>query len=267
MPTGTSANELRDGATSFKKVLAFIGIFTTITVTITALAGSKSLTLLTSWLVNNEENQVGVHVRVAVATFHFITNGFHMFAFWLQCTSVVSFSSEMASMLDEIAWRMERKGGFGSKVILDRMGKQLMRDYRTLAVLQANFAGFFKHYIFVLQMASIFSVVKNAYQAVVGGSPRSLLLAFAVFFGRIKFIEVTEHVHDNSANLLLRWKRMSSGHVPFWFPKFLKSCRHVCVPVGSFFYIDRGLALTIFSIVTNASASLILANRAVLSIV
>ena len=143
---------------------------------------------------------------------------------------------------------------------MDLMAKQFSKKYRSLTVLQAHFAVLFRHYVSILQTASIFCVVTNTYQAVVGGSVRSLLLALTVFFGHMQFLEATARVHHTSADVLLEWRRVHRRKLPLWFPRFLRSCRHVSIPVGSFFYIDRGLVLTILSIVTNASASLILAN-------
>ena len=254
---GVSHDLAKDGAASFSKVLAFIGTFVTVTVTIRALAGSKSLSLITALFVHEDNEQVPVQVRITVAAFHLITNGFHMFAFWLQCTSVVYFSYGMTNILNQMNPRMSSNDVFQSKNKRDRIGKQFARDYRSLSIMQAHFAGLFRHYISILQTAAIFCVVTNTYQAVVRENFRSLLLALAVFFGEIQFIHATAQVHHTSTSVLHRWRQMQRRDVPHWFPKFLKSCRKVSVPVGSFFYIDRGLLLTVLSIVTNASASLI----------
>ena len=105
---GTLPNDAKDAAAMYSQVLAAIATFATVTVAVTALSGSKSLTLLTSILVKHEDEEVDVHVRIAVAAFHLITNGFHMFAFWLQCSSVVSFSSDVL----EKKWKRKNPGKF-----------------------------------------------------------------------------------------------------------------------------------------------------------
>ena len=116
------------------------------------------------------------------------------------------------------------------------------------------------HYIALIQTASIFAITFNTYQAVVGGSVRSLLLALAVTFGHVQFIQATAQVYDKSTDVLRSWRHVGRRDVPVWFPRFLKSCKNVYVPVGRFFHIDRGLVLTVLSIITNASSSLILAH-------
>ena len=56
-----------DKGVTFTKVLAFIAIFTTITVTVAALAVSTSLTMLTSLLVEDGVARIGLPARVAIA--------------------------------------------------------------------------------------------------------------------------------------------------------------------------------------------------------
>ena len=132
---------VKDGAGGFTEVLTFISTFTTRTVTVKALAGSKSLTLIISLLVRVEGQGVEAHVRVPPAGFHFITNGFHLFVFWLICLSVASISSDMASMLEQMTPRMSENDKFQSNKRIHRMSKQFATDYRSLAVLQAHFGG------------------------------------------------------------------------------------------------------------------------------
>ena len=116
------------------------------------------------------------------------------------------------------------------------------------------------HYISLIQTASIFAVVFNTYKAVILGSVRALLLALTVCMGHIQFIEATAQVYDTSSDVLRNWRHVRRRDVPPWFPRYLRSCRIVYVPVGSFFYIDRGLVLTVLSIITNGATSLILGN-------
>ena len=109
-------------------------------------------------------------------------------------------------------------------------------------------------------MAAMYAVTFNAYQAVMEGSFRGLVLALAITFGYVQYIEATARVYDTSTEVLRKWREMSRSDVPVWFPRFLRSCRNVYVPIGTFFYTDRGLVLTALSIITDASSSLILAK-------
>ena len=73
-------------------------------------------------------------------------------------------------------------------------------------------------------------------------------------------------MHHESVALLTQWKSLFGGSRNGvigkgpWFRRYLRSCRPVDVPVGSFFYVDKGLILTSLSIVTNNAASLVLAK-------
>ena len=243
----------------FTKVLAFISTFTTVTITIAALAGSTSLTLLASLLVEDGVTRIGLPLRLAIGAFHLVTRAYRMFTFWLQCKSVVQFSFGMFSVLERMAPPdVCNASRDRSKIFL--AGMQFARNYRAIAVVQAHYAGLYRHYIAIIQTASVFAVVYNTYQAVTGDSVRALLVALAVIFGHMQFIDATAQVYDSSADVLNRWRCVDRGDVPLWFPRYLRPCRKVYVPVGSFFYIDRGLVLTVLSIINNASSSLILAN-------
>lgn len=240
----------------FTKVLAFIGTFTTLTVTFTALAGSSSLTLLTSLVApHGVENKLCFPWRLPIAVFHFVTNGFHLFAYWLQWTSIVSYSRDVSCMLQSIQPREtdQVRQNF-------MLCSEFMRTYRVLGVLDKQFSNLYEHYMSQIQTAAVFCVVLNMYQAVVGGSVRSLVIAIGVALGFIQFLEATAEVHHTSTDLLEEWKRVSRRKVPLWFPRSLKSCRHLHVPVGSFFYVDRGLVLTVLSIMLNTSASVIITH-------
>ena len=248
----------KNGGLGQTKVLAFVAIFTTITVTIAALTGLRSLTLLTSLLQVKSGMKIWLPWRLGIASFHFITNGFHFFAFWLMCTSVAKFSFDMSGIVEGMT--PARTAAAAGPENSFRMSIDFARQYRALGVLQAHFAALNQHYMPLIQTAGIFSVVYNTYKAVIGGSSRSLILAAAVCLAHIQMIEATAKVYDTSGKVLTKWRFLHRREVPLWFPRFLKSCKNMCVPVGTFFHVDKRLVLTYMSIVMNASASLIVAN-------
>ena len=98
-----SVTASEDKGVVFTKVLAFISTFTTVTTTIAALAGSTSLTVLNSLLVEDGVARIGLNLRVAMAAFHLVTRAYRMFTFWLQRNSVVQFSFGMFSILERMA--------------------------------------------------------------------------------------------------------------------------------------------------------------------
>ena len=235
----------------FAQVFAFLTSFVTVTVTVRALSGSSSPTLLTS-LVKTERNGKWYWLlcRLGAALFHFITNGFQLFAAWLQCTCVVGFSADVSLMVKEVAPR-----GHETEYV---MGNAFAWTHRSLHVLQKQFASFYGNYMSAIQTSAIFGVVLNSYMAVVGGSVRSLVLAVGLAYGFVQLLEATAEVYHTSSGVLHEWSRVNRRDLPLWFPQFLKSCRFLCVPIGRFFYVDKRLVLTVLAIMLDNSASLIL---------
>ena len=218
------------------------------------MVGSSAPTVLTSLITTGREgNQFWLLWRVVIAIFHFVTNGFHQFNTWLQWTSIVSFSVDLSHIISETTPhnRPHRSEHF-------QMAEPFTRTQRALGALQKQFARFYGNYMSAAQTIAIVCVVLNMYQAVVGVSIRSLVVALVVGYGFVQLLEATAEVHQTSSDVLEEWRKVSRRDVPVWFPRFLKSCPCLSIPVGSFFYVDRGLILTFLSITLNNSASLIL---------
>ena len=241
---------------TFTKVITSVGAFATLSVTAQALLGSSSPTLLTSVLVAKGD---GKHLwfpwRLPIAFFHYITNGFHIVAFCLQWTSVVSYSVDVSHLLKTVEPAED-----GEDADNYRTGLEFARVYRTLGILQKQFGTYYEKFMILTQTAAIFFIVLNTYQAVVGRSVRALVLASAVAYELTKFVEASAQVYHVSTDVLDEWRRVNRSQVPLWFNRFLRSCKFLCVPVGSFFYVDRGLVLTIMSIILDNAANLILAD-------
>ena len=227
------------GAAVFNKVLAFITTFNTVAVTVAVLAGSTSLTLLNSILVaGDRQRPVGLSWRAPAAASHLVTNGFRLFSFWLKCNSVVYFAFGMFNTLERMTPGISTNFSERSNMKIFRGGLRFASDYRALAVLQAHYASLYRHYIALILTGAKFAVTFNTYQAVVGDSVRALLLALTLTFGLVQFIHATALVFDTSADVLNGWRKVARRDVPVWFPRFLRSCREVYIPAGSFFYID-----------------------------
>ena len=175
-----------------------------------------------------------------------------MFGGWLQWTSIVAFSVDVSHIMKEVGPHKRLSGTQYA------MANAFARTHRSLQVLQKQFASFYGDFMSVLQTLAIFIVVVNTYVAVVGGSLRSLVLAVGLACGFLQLLEATAEVYHTSSDVLHEWRRVNRRDLPLWFPQFWKSCRFLSIPVGRFFYVDRGLVLTFLFITLNNSASLIL---------
>lgn len=236
----------------FMKAIAFIGTFRTATIALKAFRGSDAPILVTSLAHNPAE--LPCMVRALAASFHLITNGYQMFGFWMQCCSVVCIARDMCLILQQLR---PSKGSGGN--VRSQRSVNVAMNYRSLLVLQGNFAALYRQYMTLINSSAILSVVCSMYLAVVMKSGRSLILGLVIAFSLSKLLQETALVFAKSSEVLNEWRRLDRRLMPLWFGKFLRSCRPANVPVGSFFYVDGGLFLTVLSIITNASASLILA--------
>ena len=244
----------RGGSLTFTKILAFICTFVTLTVTLKALAGSSSPRMLTSLIPAERRAKWDWWLwKLGAALFHFITNGFHFFTAWLQWSSIVSFSLDVSDLVKNVA--PHEKCHHSDHLVA---ANTLARTHTSLGVLEMEFTSFYGSYMAATQTIFTFCVVLNAYQAVDGGSIRSLVIALGIAFGYVQFVEVTAEVYHASVDVLEAWRRVGRRDVPEWFPAYLRSCRFLYIPVGSFFYVDRGLVLTVLSVMLNTSASLII---------
>ncbi|CAG7730780.1 unnamed protein product [Allacma fusca] len=72
----------------------------------------------------------------------------------------------------------------------------------------------------------------------------------------INIWESMGQISEISSEILQSWKGMDGGAM--WFKKYLKSLQSIRVYIGSFFYADREIKLTILSILLNQTSSLLL---------
>ena len=152
------------------------------------------MTLLTSLIVSGgQKNKLPFPQRLPIAAFHFVTNGLHLFTYWLQATSVVSYSRDVSNMQENMRPRLRGKG-----VESLALSSEFARSYRILGVLQQQFSSLYQHYMSQNQTAMAFCVVLNMLQAVVDGNLRSLVIALLLTLGFIKFLEATAEVYHTS---------------------------------------------------------------------
>ena len=128
---------------------------------------------------------------------------------------------------------------------------------RALTILQAEYASNYRHWVIIKELLEIIAMIMNIFQAVVFRNYRAIVLVFAVAAVLSWILQQLAGVYKEWKRVLDSWQKMQ--RIPKWEKMFLRSCRPVGVPVGTFFYVDRGFMLTVLSIVLNNSATLILA--------
>lgn len=103
-------------------------------------------------------------------------------------------------------------------------------------------------------------MILSIYQAVVLGETGAAVMTLGAAAAYSWFLKQLASVFEASRDVLDSWQR-ELHRIPRWGRAFHKSCGLISVPVGSFFFVDNGLILTVLSIVVDNSASLILAYR------
>ena len=188
-------------------------------------------------------------VKFAISQVHLMMSGFLFYSLCVHASTALWYSEEIISSTSFLL-PSDLRGN------INRNSVSFSLNYRALQVLQANFDAIYRSYNTFQQMMTISVAVLAMYQAVKFRSLRALILAVASGVGRCWYLKHSAMVYETSRDVLIKWKQGKSQGP--WFRRFLKSCRVVSIPVGTFFYVDRRLILTTISIILNTCASLIL---------
>ena len=102
--------------------------------------------------------------------------------------------------------------------------------------------------------------VRSIYGAMTIQSGVRVLLAIvgslALVYLRVTF-KILAKFFDLSDGGLQAWKRSSQDG---WFKRSLQSCQPLKMQIGSFYYVDRGMVPTLFSIIVQSTVSLLLSS-------
>ena len=190
-------------------------------------------------------------VKVPAILLQFIIVGFHLHANWLQTSSMICYGMDLINTMQQLHAKCFTRGNY----------YQYTRQHRALDVLQANFAQLYPTYMLGIEVFIVSTVVLNLYMAVEFHAVRPLILAVGCAGAFCWGYGVFSSVHETSKSIMEAWSRSEHVQRSIWFRKFLRSCKPIRIPVGSLFYIDRGLVLTVMSIMVQSAASLILAEK------
>ena len=189
-------------------------------------------------------------VKVLTALLHLLINSYVYYALWLQNCTTFLFAQDMRLFIRS---EMSPKWyNYGARDFV-----KLASKCRALTVLQAEYASIYRHWIISKELLDIIAMILNIYQAVAIRNYRAIILVFAVAAVLSWILQQLAGVYEEWKMALHSWQTVPQ--VPKWGRIFLRSCRPIGIPVGSFFYVDRGFMLTVLSIVINNSATLILA--------
>ena len=133
------------------------------------------------------------------------------------------------------------------------------REKRTLQVLQCNYNDLMRWYLCTLEVFVITSAVFGICGSVWAEGAvavRIFLVAMLCLYVLVTVWKGLGDVYENSVEVLARWRYHHGVH----FRKFLRSTRPVRVEIGSYFYADRTLVLTLLNIIAVNTFNVLLAS-------
>ena len=232
-------------------MVGITGIFVAIRTAVAAFISPDSPRVFTA--LASAPSQLPLYVKGLVAILHLIITGFHMFAWWLMSSVVIIYADALSHSLKAL---LPAAHGCNKE--------RFARRYKAFSVLNAHFTSLYGGWMVLIQVGMLTYMILNIYQAVAFDRWQSLVLALTGGSCVRYFLGQTAQVHEQSAALLSDWARkcgkQRNGREAGWFRRFLRSCKEVHVPIGSYFYVDRNLMLTSLSIIMNTSASLVLSK-------
>ena len=125
-----------------------------------------------------------------------------------------------------------------------------------LSVLMQHYNCTFQIWAVISESTWIFTAIVNASLAIVKLSPRSTAMVIAVSTILLYLFKRMGNVYTESRELLSEF--LPTCSTP-WFRRTCKAYRPLRVNVGTFYYADRTLVLTILTIILTNTASLVVA--------
>ncbi|CAG7822645.1 unnamed protein product, partial [Allacma fusca] len=140
-----------------------------------------------------------------------------------------------------------------------RSPSQFQKEFQRLQILQGLYNMLWSASNVGIEVVTLGAASLSFYGAVRLSGTRAVHQLVVAVFGTTFLINIWDnmgHVSEISSEILQSWNGMDGGAV--WFKKYLKSLQPIRVYIGSFFYADRGIKLTILSILLDQTSSLLL---------
>ena len=128
---------------------------------------------------------------------------------------------------------------------------------RKLAVLMANFNWTFSTWALVVEVMVIAAVVMNSSIAILFLSARAAPIGIAALTLLVTVFGSLGNVHSRSRKLILTCRGMRGNA---WLTRHYIATQELRVKVGSFFYADRSLVLTILSIILTNTVNIVMGS-------
>ena len=169
-------------------------------------------------------------------------------AVYLYSTVAIAYISTVQHALEVLRWT-------------DRMSiGRFRREHRTLEVLQCNMNDLVRWLMWAEEVILITTVVFGLCGSVWAEGFRSIRLFIVAAFALSFLVTIWTGLgalYESSVEVLTVWKAQTG--LPLDARKFLRSTRPIRVEIGSYFYADRPLVLTLLGVITENTFNVLLA--------
>ena len=135
--------------------------------------------------------------------------------------------------------------------------KKIARLHRELYILKTACDEIFSTFILACEMMGIVFTTVNLFQAVIFSSVKNLCVGLFSLLITFIFFATIADAYEESELARQSWRAVQLK----WFTKFRRSAMPLAITMGSFYFVDRALLLTILDIITNNTANLVLTYR------
>ena len=230
----------------FMALLMLILLFGTFLVGLVSFLKPTSPKYLCSLSAN--PNELPAAVKLSCGVIHAGLIGYNFFAVWLHITTIFAFCVYVNSTVSTMSkQKMNSQYSYA----------KFVKRHDAMALLVKRNGDLYKHVLTSFQVYIILIVTLNSYRGIALKVRQSLVFAVTFLCAHIWLHSYAADMNEMSLKML----RMQQGHignVPLWFRKFLSSCRPFNVRIGNFFFVDRGLIITVMSTIIDNTVTLLL---------
>ncbi|CAG7730401.1 unnamed protein product [Allacma fusca] len=225
----------------------FISAFMTATMLMSVWIRPESLILVSSIYGKD----ASMWVKIAASAFQFGAHGLNVSALAFNVLIICVYVHVIINFLLCARYREYFQGRHIST-------SEFIHHYRKLSLLQTCFNKVYGTWVLGCEAGLIWVVVINIFIMVVFGTVRSFVNTFITSWMFLQLFKMLGQVHDLSKEILWSWKGAPAQNHTIASTKCIAAFRPLHVSVGSFYFADKSLFLTILSIILTSSANLIL---------
>ncbi|CAG7719607.1 unnamed protein product [Allacma fusca] len=197
--------------------------------------------------------RIAIWLRVPFAILQFNLTCFHGYGICLHGIISVVNGVNVSGALSAIRIPMQKSEEYQNISALE----MLSRSYYKLQVLQCVFNHAFSSWPLMFELCTVVIVTVRLFLAIVNKDIGKFVSGISLLFALLRAFKAYAQVHEDGVRTIKSWVTISQP----WFRRYRKSVWPIQTNVGTFFYIDSTLILTIISIIITSTTNLLISCR------